>query len=78
MKYIPVPVAVDAHGMITIWQNHLGADLHAYAALIFSLHILIRELLLFFPLFASFPANYVFASCFILEFFVRQAFFQLL
>jgi hypothetical protein len=78
MKYVPVTVAVDAHGMITIRQNHFGANLHAYAALIFSLHILIRELLLLFPLFGSFPANYVFASCFILQFFVSQAFLQLL
>jgi hypothetical protein len=39
---IPVSVTVDAHGMVAIWKDHLGAGLQANAALILPVIISIK------------------------------------
>lgn len=45
-SFVPVAVAIDAHGMAAVWQNHFGTRLQADPAFIFPLHVCIRALLL--------------------------------
>nr|GMD34523.1 hypothetical protein Iba_chr09cCG12890 [Ipomoea batatas] len=42
--HIPITIAVNTHGVATVWQNHFGAGLEAYPAFVFSLQISIAML----------------------------------
>lgn len=42
-KSLPVVVAVDAHGVVAVGEDHLGAGLHADAALVLPLRLFVRR-----------------------------------